>query len=107
MALQNGDTATLVGIKGDLLDKEELMVPKTVKDIRIKAISSIKYKSRYTNSQGNSYKAKKIFLSDNYYQFMTSENKEHDFPIEEVGGFEFSWACTQMVFKSLNQPDAY
>ncbi len=46
MALQNGDTATLVGIKGDLLDKEELMVPKTVKDIRIKAISSIKYKSR-------------------------------------------------------------
>ena len=85
MALQDGDTttATLVGIKGDLLDKEELIVPKTVKDISINAISSIRYKSRYTNSQGKSYKAKKIFLSEDYYEFKTNENKKHDFPIAE------------------------
>lgn len=103
MALQNGDTATLVGMKGDLLDKEELVVPKTVKEIRVNAISSIKYKSRYTNSIGNSYKAKKIFLPENYYQFMTNENKEHDFPIAEkiifisidgtyIGGFELRFS---------------
>ncbi|MDE6361849.1 MAG: InlB B-repeat-containing protein [Clostridia bacterium] len=93
MAKRYGNTVALIGMKGEICEKDELIVPTQIGDLRVKSIIFDNFIRCFVKSQQLVYKANKVFIPGVNYVYETDCNRI-DFPIAE-----------KLVFLSTNWED--
>ncbi len=93
MAKKYYSTVALIGMKGEICEKEELIIPTHICGLRVTAIISARFNQYFFENQQLVYKANKIFVPGVNYLYKTDYEK-FDFPVAE-----------KMVFLSTNWQD--